>query len=186
MFGFFKNKKQEPQGQAEDSMLYCPSCGDEYRAGFDRCSTCDVELIRGATGAGEAGNGIRQVRKMVQISSGDELVPIKRSGMIEIKSLQRLLAANGIDSLMAGADADCSKGCCRSAAFDLNVRREDYASAAEVVEQEFCRSTGLDALTISEQPEAVYDERLVRTRCPGCGSEFASSERTCPDCGLCF
>ncbi len=26
-------------------MPYCPSCGVEYREGFDRCSDCDVELV---------------------------------------------------------------------------------------------------------------------------------------------
>lgn len=25
--------------------MFCPSCGDEYRAGFDRCATCGVRLV---------------------------------------------------------------------------------------------------------------------------------------------
>lgn len=26
-------------------MRYCPSCGAEYRSGFDRCTDCDVALV---------------------------------------------------------------------------------------------------------------------------------------------
>lgn len=25
--------------------MWCPTCGDEFRAGFDRCGTCDVALV---------------------------------------------------------------------------------------------------------------------------------------------
>ncbi len=25
--------------------MFCPICGDEYQAGFDRCSDCDVALV---------------------------------------------------------------------------------------------------------------------------------------------
>jgi hypothetical protein len=28
--------------------MYCPECGAEYRAGFDRCSDCDVALVHDA------------------------------------------------------------------------------------------------------------------------------------------
>ena len=189
MFGLFR-KKALPGRELENTeeiLLYCPSCGGEYREGFERCAACDVKLVPGGSAEGKAHGTKTTIRKMVPISSGDELAAVKRSGMVEIKSLQRLLAASGIDSLVTGVDSsDCAKSCCRSAAFDLNVRREDFIAAAEVVEREFCRSTGLTARDVSEQAEAVYDQRLVRVSCPACGSEFATSEKTCPHCGLCF
>ena len=25
--------------------MFCPNCRDEYRAGFTRCATCDVDLV---------------------------------------------------------------------------------------------------------------------------------------------
>jgi hypothetical protein len=32
-----------------DAVAHCPRCGTEYRAGFDRCADCDVELLPGPT-----------------------------------------------------------------------------------------------------------------------------------------
>ncbi len=28
--------------------MFCPTCGDEYRSGFTRCSDCDVDLVANA------------------------------------------------------------------------------------------------------------------------------------------
>jgi hypothetical protein len=30
-----------------EAVAHCPRCGAEYRAGFDRCADCDVELMPG-------------------------------------------------------------------------------------------------------------------------------------------
>ena len=30
-----------------EAAAHCPRCGAEYRAGFDRCADCDVELVAG-------------------------------------------------------------------------------------------------------------------------------------------
>jgi len=30
-----------------ETAAHCPRCGAEYRAGFDRCADCDVELVPG-------------------------------------------------------------------------------------------------------------------------------------------
>lgn len=35
-------------------MPYCPSCGVEYREGFERCSDCDVELVAALPDEGPA------------------------------------------------------------------------------------------------------------------------------------
>jgi hypothetical protein len=31
--------------------MFCPSCRDEFRAGFTRCATCDVELVEDLSAA---------------------------------------------------------------------------------------------------------------------------------------
>ena len=193
MFGRLNifNRNRDDKSQAidvQEQCKYCPSCGDEYRAEIIRCAACDVDLVSGDEKGSVNGVGNGEVaREVVSITAGDELVTIKKAGLADVKALQRLLLKEGIDALVAGDGADCAKGRCNSSAFDLNVRKVDFADALIVLKKEFSRTTALAEHDFSGSAEAVFDEHSGRVNCPACGSTFVPEEETvCPECGLCF
>ena len=97
-----------PYGIDTDSN-FCPSCGQEYRAGFDTCADCGVALMPGT-------EKLAQLRQQdegaeeysMEISAADKLVAIQTGKLGYIKPLQHLLKKEKVPSLLASVDG--SKG----------------------------------------------------------------------------
>lgn len=51
--------------------MYCPLCKGEYRAGFTRCSDCDVELVEAVTAKPDDG---LSKGNLVLLWAGDDLL----------------------------------------------------------------------------------------------------------------
>lgn len=191
MFGKFFSGKSKPVAveQDQDDCNYCPSCGDEFRAEFKHCSSCDVELI---PAAGNKGNTLNSTKEQVvaaisEIQPEEEnLVPVRQGTLMELKQVKRLLAKHGVASVLMGDGPDGAKGCCGSSTFILHIREENLVLAGSVLSEDFRRATALDTHSVSAQPEVVFDERTAEINCPACGNSFSPEEQTCPECGLCF
>jgi hypothetical protein len=117
LFGWKKKGKEvgrevnTTHPDVDPSMRYCPQCGDEYRAGIDRCHVCEVDLISGedkiATLKKEAKlNGERSM----EISPEDRLIAIRNGKVRDLKPYQVLLARHTIPALINGESGNCSKG----------------------------------------------------------------------------
>jgi len=174
-----------------DQFKYCPSCGDEFRAEFEHCATCDQQLLPAAM---QHGNTVELRGHGVSLPPGiltpeDNLVGVRQGTLMELKQIRRLLEKHGIASLIAGDGSDCSKGCGASSAFILQVKEADLGRAGSIMSEDFRRSTALDShavSNVSSSSEVVLDERAAEIYCPACGFNFVSQEQACPECGLCF
>jgi len=193
MFGKFflgKSKLVSPEQELNsDEFNYCPSCGDEFRAEFKHCSSCDIELI---PAAGKQGNEPLLTKEQVAVAISEimpeeeNLIAVRQGSLMELKQVKRLLAKHGIASVLMGDGPDCTKGGCGSSSFILHIREENLGLAGSVLSEDFRQATALDTHSVSAQPEVVFDERTAEINCPACGFSFTPEEETCPECGLCF
>lgn len=118
--GFFSlfSKKSGPAASAGPSgdeidpgLMYCPQCHGEYRAGFVRCATCEIELISGAQRLARLQGGSRRSAGRSQaITAADTLITLRRGQLNEIKFFHKLLAAEGIPAIIGGEAPSCRKG----------------------------------------------------------------------------
>jgi len=117
LFGKKKSSKStdESQGQLvngiDPEMNYCPKCEVEFRGDITTCFSCDVALISGSekielqTVADSSYNS-----RNMEISIEDELVPIRKGPLKDMKVLQKLFEKNRIPSVLAGEEGGCAKG----------------------------------------------------------------------------
>lgn len=167
----------------EPELMYCPQCNDEYRAGIEKCASCEVDLLNGVEMLARL-EGKSSVRNM-EISADDQLVDIIKGQIINIKNLQSLLKSEGFPSIIAGDSNSCGKGCCGGGEVRLQIRADDVQGVMEVMAREHVHSTGLMDHDTS-YVDSVYNTDSVLATCPACGCQFATDTNSCPDCGLCF
>lgn len=117
------------------------------------------------------------------MSNPSQLIHLGSSEFNEAKRLQSLLLERGIKlSLLSDAE-NCGKGC--------KVTVEVYASEGDVpaIRDFFSeqKNRAFDGLNVNEALlEEVYDPEKGTARCPACGTEFPTTLKECPDCGLVF
>ena len=98
-------------GDIDPGLMYCPQCHGEYRAGIVRCAACEVELVSGAERlARRGGGGRRAVRGTEAITAADALISLRRGQLKDLKYLRKLLAAEGIPSIIGGEGTACRTG----------------------------------------------------------------------------
>jgi len=169
----------------DPELNYCPDCQDEYRADFDHCASCDVQLISGAMFIEiQKGHVEKKLERPTELSTEDDLVSLRSGSLQDMKQLRSLLAAEHIPSLLVSEDGGCSKSCCGSTFF-LQIREQDAQDALAVLAHDFHKSTALHSHDLSNT-QVVYDNNAGKATCPACGCQFTPTTMTCPDCGLCF
>ncbi len=184
---FFKSTKADGAAgeHAETDLKYCPECGDEYRPDFNNCAICKTELVSAVQEKNRHSRiDKKKKNRSLQISPDDELVTMRRGNLLEMKNLQRLLKAEVIGSLLVEDKSGCNSGCAKI--FDLRVKEEYAVEAQQLLADEFRRTTALDSHDFQQEAEVVFDQRSTQARCPACGCQFQTVDRTCPECGLCF
>jgi hypothetical protein len=192
---FFGKKSEEKNSSSpkqvgadfgiDSEMMYCPTCGDEYRPMVTTCAACKISLVSGkvkldqaiATQADFSG-------RSMEISPEDTLVNIRKGPLKDIKYIQKLLVQARIPAIIAGDDNSCGKGCCGPEMF-LQTKEEDSGLAMEILAKDFVKSTSLSSHDLSNA-EAVFDQSATETICPACGCRFSPTVGACPECGLCF
>ena len=171
----------------DPELKYCPKCNDEYRAEIVICAACRVPLLTGREKLDmEAAARKKLTSRVAHIGPDDDTVIIQKGSLSDLKYFEGLLAAENIGAIITGEGNSCGKGCCGSSSnCFLQVRRDDAEDAVAIIEAEYRRSTALDHHDLS-CADAVFDENASEAVCPACGHRFATSQTTCPDCGLCF
>ena len=149
--------------------MFCPVCRDEYRPGFTRCATCDVELV---PALGQAARPVAQAS--VPRPSRTPAAPVS---MIEYCGFESLEDARGARDVLRQAgirnEIVIRDGPDSHEEFWLHVDRDRFAQAAALL--------GFDEAT--HESHETDDSTF---QCGECGAEVASEESFCPKCGARF
>lgn len=87
----------------DEDCNYCPDCGDAYRAEIEACPACSIPLISGSEKlAIVSRRETDPPPHAADISADDELVTIQKGKLGQLKSLQQLLKAEQVPSILAG------------------------------------------------------------------------------------
>jgi len=174
----------------DPDLMYCPGCLDEYRAGMSRCAACAVDLVSGVRMLEMRAEETRRRTERAAISAEEPLVDLRKGPLAEMKRLKSVLERAAVPALLAGEQQGCGRGCgggksCRGAELFLQVRLADVREALAVLEADALHHGGVDPAAVAE-PGAIYDPNRGEAVCPACGTRFATTSASCPDCGLCF
>ncbi|MFW8601325.1 hypothetical protein ACOHYD_07570 [Desulfobacterota bacterium M19] len=169
--------------QIDPGMRYCLTCHDEYRPEITTCAACGTTLISGAEmRTRQLKHQSRLLARKGEIEPGEEIVTIMKAGIHEVKRIQQFLTRAHIGSVLIG-DNTCGQGCC-GGDIELRVRTEEAAEALSIIEEDLARTTALHEHAIPA--DSGFNPEEDEHVCPACGTAFATSSLTCPDCGLCF
>lgn len=169
----------------DPDLKYCPKCNDEYRAEIENCAACSIALITGRQKIAMAEAQKKKLASRVShISPEDDLVPLQRGPLTDMRHLANLLSAENIGALLVGDEKSCGKSCCPTV-YTLLVKREDGLESLQIVEAEHRRTTGLEGQHYPDS-DAVFNPAASEACCPACGHSFSTTETACPDCGLSF
>ena len=118
--------------------MFCPRCKAEYRAGFRRCSDCDIELVEELPPP--------QSSEPVNL----ELVVVRTyPTVVEAELAKTALDSVGIDSMVrSDNEGGQSPGLTFTRGAELLVRRDDAQAADDMLDVE-----GIEG-DVSEPPDA--------------------------------
>jgi len=179
---------------------FCPECRAEYRKGFERCPTCDVDLVE-ADEVPEMLTDEEVIASMAQ----EDLMPIVRGSIEGCRETQSKLLEKRIPAAIHEShDEVAEAGHFRI--LQVVVRREDAERAQEVLNLEWVEDAqregllGEVELTEAEDPaagevDAEWDaegddgddgdaDEDAEPACPACGCTKPLKKGKCRDCGL--
>lgn len=148
--------------------MFCPKCRDEYRPGFTRCATCDVDLVDDLSAAPSPAP-----QPSMAIATGP--VPmLEYCGFLELdeaREAREQLRGAGIRSDIVIRDNPEASAGGPPEEYWLRIERARYAEGAKRLD------------LVAPQEPAGADEAFD---CGECGRPVAASETACPHCGARF
>lgn len=150
--------------------MHCPVCRDEYRPGFTRCATCDVDLVASLDAPAPA--PARPATLIAEVAT-DEAT----AGFCGFLTLDEARAAR--DKLRA-ARLRAEILVCEAPGNDPSEPvREEYW--LRVLPRDFRAVASL----VGFEPAGAAGEHEPFT-CSACGATVGASDSECPGCGLSF
>lgn len=148
--------------------MFCPSCNDEFRPGFTRCATCNVDLVDSLSDAAAAP---AQAKARKEAADGQPaLVPMTEyCGFLtldEARGARGRLKDHAIRSEIVIREQPGTT----DEEYWLRVERDRYREVFAIL--------GFD-----EHEHNAYDDTFS---CGECGHEVAAAESFCPKCGTRF
>ena len=94
----------------DPDLKYCPKCKDEYRADIEMCAECGIILLSGSEMLSANGQfeKVRNRRKGA-IVPGDDIVPIHKGPLGELRPIEKELLAENIGVIISKDAEGC--GC---------------------------------------------------------------------------
>jgi hypothetical protein len=173
--------------------MFCPRCKDEFRAGFTRCASCNVELVDDLTAVPaelEAAARPRAVRPPPAMVDYCGFLSLE-----EARDARERLRAEDIRADISIRDGEAEP----IEEYWLRVEASRYAAASAVLgfeasepegEADATSSIGRFAPKVLKPAGAgqVAEERAQgeTIRCSECGEKISADEPFCPSCGLRF
>ncbi len=151
-------------------MPFCPECRAEYRQGFTRCASCEVDLVESLPELAPLTEA--EMRKALE---GKELVAVT-SGYLEavLEMRDRLAGARVLSIIEEAEKAPPQPGLPKRV--KLMVAKDSLEAAAACMGEAFRSMVAQEGLQPST--EIHYD------RCPACNSPVPPDAEECPECGL--
>ncbi len=151
--------------------MFCPVCRSEYRPGFSRCPSCEVDLVEEAQAAGahSTESGGRQAPRaagpMVEYCGFLSLDEAReaRSRLRREKIVSEIVIRDGEDADSTGSFQE---------EYWLRVPSDVYKATAAVLGYDFDDSSA--------------GERGEDLSCSDCGKNVGAEEVFCPHCGSRF
>jgi rubrerythrin len=147
--------------------MFCPSCKDEFRLGFTRCATCNVDLVDSLSDLAPASV---QEKASKKAEIGPALVPMTEyCGFLtldEAREARERLKEQTIRSEIVIRETAGST----DEEYWLRVEKDRYREVFALL--------GFD-----EHEQNAYDDTFS---CDKCGHEVAAAESFCPKCGARF
>jgi hypothetical protein len=106
--------------------MFCPSCKDEFRAGFTRCANCDVDLVEDLSQVPERPAETRSVDARLSL--------VEYCGFLELddaRDARERLRAEGIHSDILIRDVPAAMGI--SEEYWLRVEAQQFRRAATLL-----------------------------------------------------
>ena len=151
-------------------MPFCPNCHAEYREGFTRCSSCDIDLVDQLAETLDLDEAA-----IADAMKGKDLVPVARGALDALRENKALLAQGQVASvIVADEEARVIPGAPRTML--LVVSKDDVEASAEVLGQNFQNMVSQEGLEGNQDLDAAHG--------PACGTEVPPDTEECPECGL--
>lgn len=159
--------------------LVCPQCGGSYRAGFTRCTTCNVVLVD----AGTLADIQRKIDSPRAALEGVPKVAVIHAGIAACREIERALLDDGIPCYVE-ADADEGEPLSVGGAMKVGVivAESDVPRVGDLLKRRFeelVKREGVGAFNL-----AAIDLSAAEIECPACGHKSALADGACGDCGL--
>lgn len=151
-------------------MPFCPVCLSEFREGFTRCNSCDVDLVDHLEQEMELSED--NIRAALE---GKELVLVTRGELEVVKETRDLLSSKRIASIVVD-DEEAKVPAGAPPRVMLAVSKDDVEAAAKILGEKFQQM-------VAEEGQEVSNELSYDT-CPACGTKVPENAEECPECGL--
>jgi len=145
--------------------MFCPTCRDEFRPGFTRCTTCDVALV-------ESLDPEHRRAAPTDIEALAPVAMVEYCGFVsldEARHARDRLRGQGIRGEIVIRDGP-TEGGRPTEEYWLRVDRDRFRDASTLL--------GFD--------EAEHEADDGTFQCGECGAEVAAEESFCPGCGARF
>ena len=155
--------------------MICPECKSEYRSGFHRCATCNVDLVEEDALAGEKEVAVEPPARMDPAMESD-LFPF--CGFLSIE------------------DARHAREDLRDAGIPADILIREVGSAEATTEEYWLR---VPRRRFAEVADALHEEPVEEEKggngdmgagdtfaCSECGEDVPSDADVCPNCGARF
>lgn len=151
-------------------MPICPVCQAEYRQGFTRCNSCEVDLVDNLPE--EMDLSEENVRRAL---AGKELAVVNRGTLDAVMETRDLLSARRVPSMVVDEeDPKHQPGTPKRVA--LVVDKDHLEAAIEVLGENFRKLINQEGLKVNVD--------LKYESCPACGALVPEDAEECPECGL--
>jgi hypothetical protein len=150
--------------------MFCPSCKDEFRAGFTRCANCDVDLV-------EDLSKVERTPVPAERQRAEQLfVPMREyCGFLDLEEARRARDTLRLEGIRC----------------EIAIRDAPGSDPREVIEEEYwlrieaAKIASAQALLGFDESSGADVESETET-CETCGGNVAREESFCPRCGARF
>ena len=148
--------------------MYCPVCRDEYRAGFTRCATCEVDLVESLTAKQPA----KPAAVLAEVAA--EEATANFCGFLSLDEARvardKVRASRRRAEILICEAPGAKPEDPLKEEYWLRVTPHDFRAVADLV--------GFEPGAATEGDESFL--------CSACGATVRSSDDQCPGCGLGF